>query len=55
VLTFEPYKSFLLLHWRFRTVAVARESAGGTCGSGFRTRSTSRTNFIGMDMARKSI
>lgn len=27
VLTFEPYKSQLLPHWRFRTVAIARESS----------------------------
>lgn len=27
VLTFEPYKSSLLPHWRFRTVAIARESS----------------------------
>lgn len=27
VLTFEPYKSTLLPHWRFRTVAIARESS----------------------------
>ena len=27
VLTFEPYKSALLPYWRFRTVAIAKESS----------------------------
>ena len=27
VLTFEPYKSILLPHWRFRTVTIARASS----------------------------
>lgn len=32
VLTFEPYKSSLLPHWRFRTVAIARGSSAALWG-----------------------
>ncbi|KAF2845468.1 hypothetical protein T440DRAFT_360954, partial [Plenodomus tracheiphilus IPT5] len=51
VLTFEPYKSLILPHWRFKTAAIARQSSQkiyqqfqdfGKAG-----------DFVGMDMCRK--
>ncbi|KAI0477444.1 hypothetical protein GGR56DRAFT_409437 [Xylariaceae sp. FL0804] len=51
VLTFEPYKSALLPHWRFRTVPVARRSAA-TLWARFEAFAAER-DFVGMDMARK--
>jgi hypothetical protein len=53
VLTFEPYKSALLPLWRFRTVAIARQSAADLWD---RFEEFDRdADFVGMDMARKFI
>jgi hypothetical protein len=51
VLLVEPYKSELLPLWRFRTPAIARESAQAiyTRFLGYRDAG----DFVGMDMARK--
>jgi hypothetical protein len=53
VLTFEPYKSYLLPLWRFRTPDIARQSSSllheefkGFGADG---------DFVGMDMTRKFI
>ncbi|KAH9907624.1 hypothetical protein F4778DRAFT_549461 [Xylariomycetidae sp. FL2044] len=51
VLTFEPYKSALLPHWRFRTAALARRSAA-VLWSRFEAFDA-QDDFVGMDMARK--
>jgi hypothetical protein len=51
VLMVEPYKSEILPHWRFRTPAVARESADAILKL-FR-RYQCRGDFVGMDIARK--
>ena len=51
VLTFEPYKSALLPHWRFRTPAVAQQSADALWQR-FRAYDAA-DDFVGMDMARK--
>lgn len=53
VLTFEPYKSTLLPHWRFRTVPIAQESADALWER-FEAYGKER-DFVGMDMARKFI
>lgn len=53
VLLVEPYKSELLPHWRFRTPAVARESAA-RLGEMFEAYKRAG-DFVGMDMARKYI
>jgi hypothetical protein len=53
VLTYEPYKSFLLPHWRFRTVPIARSSAE-TLYQHFLSF-YKQDDFVGMDMARKFI
>lgn len=51
VLSVEPYKSEILPHWRFRTPAIARESAAAITAlfEGYRAAG----DFVGMDMARK--
>ena len=51
VLLVEPYKSELLPHWRFRTPALARESAD-TIHAMFLAYKA-EGDFVGMDMARK--
>lgn len=53
VLTFEPYKSLLLPHWRFATVPIARTSSS-TLWSNFEAYGRAG-DFVGMDMARKFI
>jgi hypothetical protein len=53
VLTFEPYKSHLLPHWRFRTVPIARTSST-TLYEHFLSFYDA-DDFVGMDMARKFI
>jgi len=53
VLTFEPYKSYLLQDWRFKTVEIAKESSEKLWVKfeGFGKEG----DFVGMDMARKFI
>lgn len=51
VLLVEPYKSELLLHWRFRTPEVARASARALYKMFLQYRK--QRDFVGMDMARK--
>lgn len=53
VLTFEPYKSTLLPHWRFRTVPIARASAAVLWRHFVAFEAAG--DFVGMDMARKFI
>ncbi|MEQ4529933.1 MAG: DUF4385 domain-containing protein [Mixta sp.] len=53
VLLVEPYKSEILPHWRFRTPAIARESAEKIMEL-FETY-RQQDDFVGMDMARKFI
>ncbi|KAI8631157.1 hypothetical protein F5Y19DRAFT_473556 [Xylariaceae sp. FL1651] len=53
VLTFEPYKSHLLPHWRFRTTAIARKSAADLWAKF--EEFDKQDDFVGMDMARKFI
>nr|OQO12551.1 hypothetical protein B0A51_16402 [Rachicladosporium sp. CCFEE 5018] len=53
VLSFEPYKSFLLPLWRFRTVPIATTSSIAL-KSAFDSY-ISRGDFVGADMARKFI
>jgi len=53
VLTFEPYKSFLLPHWRFRTVAIAQTSS--TVLYAAFAYYVGAGDFVGADMARKFI
>ncbi|KAI4242144.1 MAG: hypothetical protein L6R40_004187 [Gallowayella cf. fulva] len=53
VLTFEPYKSTLLPHWKFRTVPIAKASANSLWEK-FLHYDT-ENDFVGMDMARKFI
>lgn len=53
VLTFEPYKSILLPHWRFRTVPIAKESSKMLKGA-FDIY-VQYQDFVGADMARKFI
>ena len=51
VLVVEPYKSEILPHWRFKTVAAARKSAAAI----YRLYRAYKADddFVGMDMARK--
>ncbi|RYG32707.1 DUF4385 domain-containing protein [bacterium] len=51
VLTAEPYKSELLLHWRFRTPEIAAESSKALLHAFDRYKAEG--DFVGMDMARK--
>lgn len=51
VLLVEPYKSELLPHWRFRTEAIARQSAE-TIWQMFEDY-LEKNDFVGADMARK--
>ncbi|MDR7342748.1 hypothetical protein J2X14_001152 [Pantoea alhagi] len=53
VLLVEPYKSEILPHWRFRTPAIARESAEKIMALFENYRQ--QDDFVGMDMARKFI
>eukprot|EP00698_Gefionella_okellyi_P017999 TRINITY_DN5356_c0_g1_i1.p1 TRINITY_DN5356_c0_g1~~TRINITY_DN5356_c0_g1_i1.p1 ORF type:complete len:166 (-),score=17.38 TRINITY_DN5356_c0_g1_i1:135-632(-) len=53
VLLVEPYKSELLPHWRFKTVAIATESSNALYSKFCDYKS--RHDFVGMDMARKFI
>ncbi|GAA5901250.1 uncharacterized protein JCM6883_000153 [Sporobolomyces salmoneus] len=53
VLTFEPYKSWLLPLWRFKTVPIAKESSEKLWAK-FRA-SGDEEDFVGMDMTRKFI
>ncbi len=51
VLLVEPYKSELLPHWRFRTPALAQESAQTIYARFFAYKDAG--DFVDMDMARK--
>jgi hypothetical protein len=53
VLTFEPYKSILLPHWRFRTIPIAQQSSSilRSCFDHY----VKVGDFVGADMARKFI
>lgn len=51
VLRVEPYKSELLLHWRFKTPDVAQQSATALLARYDEYKAAS--DFVGMDMARK--
>ncbi len=51
VLLVEPYKSEILPHWRFKTPAVARESADKIYQLFLDYKK--QQDFVGMDMARK--
>ena len=51
VLLVEPYKSELLPHWRFRTPALAQESAQTIYALFLAYKAAD--DFVGMDMARK--
>jgi Domain of unknown function (DUF4385) len=53
VLTFEPYKSHLLPHWRFRTIPIAQSSS--TILYQHFLSFYDEEDFVGMDMARKFI
>jgi hypothetical protein len=53
VLTYEPYKSFLLPHWRFRTVPIARTSSENLWEKFLQFYE--ENDFVGMDMTRKFI
>ncbi|KAL8783641.1 MAG: hypothetical protein Q9213_004501 [Squamulea squamosa] len=53
VLTFEPYKSALLPHWKFRTVPIAKNSSKALWEKFLQYES--EDDFVGMDMARKFI
>lgn len=53
VLMVQPYKDEILPHWRFRTVAVARQSAEAIYALFEAYRQ--QDDFVGMDMARKFI
>ncbi|KEQ88105.1 hypothetical protein M438DRAFT_257911, partial [Aureobasidium pullulans EXF-150] len=53
VLTFEPYKSYLLPLWRFRTPDIARQSSA-LLRSEF-DHFGEEEDFVGMDMTRKFI
>jgi len=53
VLTFEPYKSFLLPLWRFRTVPIARASSIALWDRFLDYDAAD--DFVGMDMTRKFI
>jgi hypothetical protein len=51
VLLVEPYKGEILPHWRFKTPAVARKSAGKIYKLFLAYKAAD--DFVGMDMARK--
>ena len=51
VLLVEPYKSEILLHWRFRTPEIAKRSANKIYKMFLDYKS--KDDFVGMDMARK--
>ena len=51
VLLVEPYKSEILPHWRFKTAAIARESAKAI--EDLFHDYKRQKDFVGMDMARK--
>lgn len=51
VLLVEPYKSEILPHWRFKTPAVAKESAAKIYQLFLAYKK--QNDFVGMDMARK--
>jgi len=53
VLTFEPYKSILLPHWRFRTIPIATQSSQ-TLFNAFE-HYVEAGDLVGADMARKFI
>lgn len=53
VLMVEPYKSEILPHWRFKTVAIAETSAKKIMAMFEDYRNND--DFVGMDMARKFI
>lgn len=53
VLLVEPYKSEILPHWRFKTPAIAQESAEKIYSMFEAYRK--EDDFVGMDMARKFI
>lgn len=53
VLLVEPYKSELLLLWRFKTPEIARESAQALYAMFEQYKAAG--DFVGMDMARKYI
>lgn len=53
VLTFEPYKSALLPFWRFRTVAIAKDSSAALWEKFLEY--DAQDDFVGMDMTRKFI
>jgi hypothetical protein len=53
VLLVQPYKGEILPLWRFRTPALARASADAIYGLFLRYRE--QADFVGMDMARKSL
>ncbi|KAK5165143.1 uncharacterized protein LTR77_009241 [Saxophila tyrrhenica] len=53
VLTFEPYKSFLLPHWRFATLPVAHQSSSNL-NQAF-DHYVKAGDLVGADMARKFI
>jgi hypothetical protein len=51
VLLVEPYKSEILLHWRFKTPAIAKKSANKIYKMFLEYKA--KGDFVGMDMARK--
>jgi hypothetical protein len=51
VLRVEPYKSEILPHWRFKTPAIARQSANKIYQLFLQYKANE--DFVGMDMARK--
>lgn len=53
VLTYEPYKSYLLPLWRFRTPSIAEKSSNALYGEFLRFYKDN--DFVGMDMSRKFI
>jgi Domain of unknown function (DUF4385) len=53
VLIYEPYKSFLLPYWRFRTVRIARTSSENLWEKFLQFYE--ENDFVGMDMTRKFI
>ena len=53
VLTFEPYKSIILPHWRFATPEKARTSSKEL--KGIFDQFGEKGDFVGMDMTRKFI
>lgn len=51
VLTVEPYKSEILPHWRFKTPAIAQQSAQAIMA--LYKEYKQQQDFVGMDMSRK--